>query len=82
MKYEMAALIEHGHLYAGQLWCHFVFKQVDIMGENTWDPNYALGLDILDHIFFLSEKLGQDLSNEGSNFILSSLEVGHWVAQT
>ena len=24
----------------------------------------------------------QDLSNEGSNFILSSLEVGHWVAQT
>ena len=24
----------------------------------------------------------QDLSNEGSNFILSSLEVGQWVAQT
>ena len=24
----------------------------------------------------------QDLSNEGSNFILSSLEVGHWAAQT
>ena len=24
----------------------------------------------------------QDLSNEGSNFILSSLEFGHWVAQT
>ena len=23
----------------------------------------------------------QDLSNEGSNFILSPLEVGHWVAQ-
>jgi hypothetical protein len=28
------------------------------------------------------KKLHQDLSNEGSNFILSSLEVGHWVAQT
>ena len=24
----------------------------------------------------------QDLSNEGSNFILSQLEVGHWVART
>ena len=24
----------------------------------------------------------QDLSIEGSDFILSSLEVGHWVAQT
>ena len=24
----------------------------------------------------------QDLSYEGSNFILSPLEVGHWVAQT
>ena len=24
----------------------------------------------------------QDLSNEGSNFVLSLLEVGHWVAQT
>ena len=27
-------------------------------------------------------KNSQDLSNEGSNFVLSSLEVGHWVAQT
>ena len=25
---------------------------------------------------------GQDLSNEGSISILSSLEIGHWVAQT
>ena len=24
----------------------------------------------------------QDLSDEGSNFILSLVEVGHWVAQT
>ena len=31
----------------------------------------------LNHIFFNLKKSGQDLSNEGSNFILSSLEVGH-----
>ena len=27
--------------------------------------------------FIILENSGQDLSNEGSNFILSSLEVGH-----
>ena len=67
----------HGHLYTGQLCRHFVFRQVDIMGGNTWDPNYAPGLDFLDHIFFNLKNSGQDLSNEGSKFILSSLKVGH-----
>ena len=33
-------------------------------------------------IFYNLKILSQDLSNEGSNFFLSSLEVGHWVAQT
>ena len=32
--------------------------------------------------FIILKDSDQDLSNEGSNFILSSLEVGHWVAQT
>ena len=32
--------------------------------------------------FLILKNLHQDLSNEGSNFILSALEVGHWVAQT
>ena len=32
--------------------------------------------------FIMLKNSGQDLSNEGSNFILSSLEVGHWAAQT
>ena len=45
--------LDHGHLYTGQLCFHFVFRQVDIMGGNTWDPNYALGFDFLDHIFNL-----------------------------
>ena len=48
----------------------------------TWDPNYTLGVDFLDHDFYNLKHSSQDLSNEGSNFILSSLEVGHWVAQT
>ena len=30
--------------------------------------------------FIILKNSHQDLSNEGSNFILSSLEVGHWVA--
>ena len=33
-------------------------------------------------IFYNLKNSGQDLSNEGSNFILSSLEDGSWVAQT
>ena len=32
--------------------------------------------------FIILKNSHQDLSNEGLNFILSSLEVGHWVAQT
>ena len=32
--------------------------------------------------FIILKNSHQDLSNEGSNFILSSLEVDHWVAQT
>ena len=38
-------------------------------------PNYTLRVDFLDHD--LLKKLHHDLSNEGSNFILSLLEVGH-----
>ena len=49
---------------------------------NTWDPNYPPGVDFLDHNFLLSRNSGEELSNEVSNFILSPLDVGHWVAQT
>ena len=49
---------------------------------NSWDPNYTPGVDFLGHIFSSSKNSGLDLSNEGSNFILSLLEVGHWVGQT
>ena len=45
----------------------------------TRDPNYIPGVDFLDHDFFfiILKNSHQDLSNEVSNFILSSLEVGH-----
>ena len=43
-------------------------------------PNSTPGVDFLDHD--LKKNSGQDLSNKGSNFILSSLKVGHWAAQT
>ena len=39
------------------------------------DQNYTLRVDFLDHIFYNLNH--QDLSNEVSNFILSSPEVGH-----
>ena len=53
----------HGHLYTGQLSRHFVFRQVDIMGG-------ILGAQ-------LTPRKWIHISNEGSNFILSQLEVGH-----
>ena len=48
----------------------------------TSDPNYTPGVDFLTMNFYNLKNSNQDLSNEGSNFILSSLEVGDWVAQT
>jgi hypothetical protein len=29
----------------------FFFRQATSMGANTWDPNYTLGVDFLDHDF-------------------------------
>ena len=52
-----------------------------------WTEHFFEKLSTLDGFFgpwsFITLKNShQDISNEGSNFILSSLEVGHWVAQT
>ena len=43
----------------------------------TWNTNYTSGVDFLDHDFYNLKNSSQDLSNGGSNFILSQLEVGH-----
>ena len=41
------------------------------------DPNYNPGVDFWTNIFYNLKNSGQDVSNEGSNFILSLLEVSH-----
>ena len=43
----------------------------------TWDPNYNPEVDFLNQFFIILKNTHQDLSNEGSNFFLSSPEVGH-----
>ena len=44
----------------------FCFQTSGHHGGNTWDPNYAPGMDFLDHIFFNLKNSSQDLSNEES----------------
>ena len=47
-------------------------------GWPTWDPNYTNGVEFSYHDFFIIlKKSHQYLHHKGSNFILSSLEVGH-----
>ena len=47
-------------------------------GREKGPPNYTPGVDFFGPGYFIILKNShQDLSNEGSNFILSSLEVGH-----
>ena len=41
------------------------------------DPNYTLGLNFWTMIFYNLKNSGFDVSNEGSNFILSLQEVDH-----
>ena len=43
----------------------------------TWDPNYTPGVNFLNQFFIILKNTHQNLSNEGSNFFLSSPEVGH-----
>ena len=74
---KTAARIDHRHLHTGQLSCNFCW-QVTSLRPVTWDPDYTPGVDF----FLILKNSHQDLSNEGSNFILSLIEVGHWVAQT
>ena len=72
-------------LIDGQLCHHFFFWQVDSMrlelGTQITSQGWIVP-NFLTMIFYNLKNSHQDLSNEGSNFILSSLKVGHWVAQT
>ena len=55
----------------------FLFLTSGQHEAGTWDPNYAPGVNFLTMTFYNLKNSPQDLSNEGSNFILSSLEVDH-----
>ena len=57
----------------------YVFHAKNMLNHghlHTGQLCYTPGVDFLDHNFFDLKNSGQDLSYEGSNFILSSLEVG------
>ena len=59
------------------------FKKKCPPGEGSKDPkSHPVGRFFGPWSFIILKNSHQDLSNEGSNFILSSLEVGHWAAQT
>ena len=73
----------NGHLHTGQLCRHFFFCQVTRVGGCYLGPKlYPWGGCLGTWSFIILKNSHQELSNEGSNFILSSQEVGHWVPQT
>ena len=72
-------LLAMDNLHTGQLSRHFFFWQATILRLTQITP---WGWIFRQWFFYNLKNSGQDLSNEGSNFILSSLEVGHWVVQT
>ena len=66
-----------GNLHTGQLSRHLFLTGDHTEAENL-GPKLHPRVDFLDHDFFIILKNAhQDLSNEGSNFFLSSQEVGH-----
>ena len=71
--------ISHGQSSYWTAKSSFLFLASD---HTEADPNCTLWVDFWTMIFYNLKNSGQDLSNEMSNFILSSLEDGHWVAQT
>ena len=75
-------ILGHGHLHTGQLCCHFFLTSGQHGGEYL-KPKLHPGGGLFSPWFFIILKNShQDLSIEGSKFILSSLDGGHWVAQT
>ena len=60
------------NLHTGQLSRHFFLAS----DHTEADLNYTLGVDFWNMIFYNLKDSHQDLSNEGSNFTLNSLEVG------
>ena len=81
MAIKALLVARHGYLqlHTGQLSCNFFLTSDQPEIENL-DPNYVhSGGGFFNMILYtyISTNSHQGLSNEGSNFILSSLEVGH-----
>ena len=78
---NVAVWLDQGLLYR---WTeHWFFLKKIPLGEGSKAPKLHPRDGFFGPWSFIILKYSyQDLSNEGSNFILSSLEVGHWVAQT
>ena len=75
--------LNHGHLHTGTAKSSFFFLTSDQPEGQYLETKLHPGGGFFGPWFFIILKNShQDLSNEGSNFILSQLEVGHWVAQT
>ena len=53
----------------------FLFLTSGHHEAGTWEPNYAPRMSFWTMIFYNLKNSHQDLSNEGSNFILSSLKM-------
>ena len=73
-------VLDHGQLYTGLLSRHFFSVNCTRweLGTQITPRGWIFGT----MIFLILKNSHQGLSNEGSNFILSSVEVGHWVSQT
>ena len=74
--------ISHGHLYKWTAMSSFFFWQVDSIRRELETQITPRGWIFWNMIFYNLKNSIQDLSNEGSNFILILFEVGHWAAQT
>ena len=72
--------VNNGHLY---IWTELLSIFFSWYSHMRWQLGTKItpqGLIFWTMIFYNLKNSSQDLSNEGSNFILSSLEVGYWVA--
>ena len=66
----------------GRNCCQFFLTDFPTWGGNLRPKLHPGGGFFGPWYFIILKNSHQELSNEGSIFILSSLEVGHWVAQT
>ena len=83
LKDVLGTWVNHGQSSYWTAKSSFFFLTSDHTEAENLGPKLHPGGGFFGPWFFIILKNShQDLSNKGSNFILSSLEVGDWVAQT